>query len=123
MKHKNLRKIILFVFLYCATILLINLTFVIIMAPSWDSFLRVMVNLLTPTIPAICNLGPDTEDGFFKCSTSLGLVIFNIFAAILSYVLVFHNKLKLRYWIIFFVFLNILVQFFLRLKDVLYVNW
>lgn len=120
----NLRNLLIFSGIYLSIILLANFIYVLTIVPGFDGFMLTLNTLFhSPIALNMCNVWPmigQNTPAAKYCTYNFSFVLLNFYFAVVSYLLVFKHKLPVNYWIIAFIFLNILVLFFVRLKDFLY---
>lgn len=111
----NGRKIAIFAGVYLLIIVFSNFIYVLTLNPGFDSLMRVVINLSQSAL--VWNTTVSATAGI---SYYLGLVLLNIYFAVVSYFLVFKKNFSMMWWAIGFVILNLLIVVVLRLKDFLY---
>lgn len=120
----NFQNLLTFGGIYLLIILVSNFIYALTIVPGFDGFILTVNNLFqSSAAPTMCNIWPLSREitpGARYCTYNLGFVLLNIYFAIVSYLLVFKGKMPIKYWVIAFVFLNILILMFVRLKDYLY---
>lgn len=120
----NSHNILKFSGIYLLIIIVTNFIYALTIAPGFDGFIFTLSSLFNtaPTF-SVCNVVPLIDQIASKgayCTYNIGFISINIYLAVLSYFLIFKRKIPFKYWIIAFVFLNILFLMFIRLKDYLY---
>ena len=120
----NYKNIALFAATYISLTVLANLIFAIFITEDLWVGLRVLISWpmsLSIASPACLffPLNPFDHSQGLNCPPSWGLILYNLFFAALSSVLLFNKKLKFNHWIIAFAFLNVLMVFVFILKETL----
>lgn len=109
------RKIAIFAGVYLLTIIFSNFLYALTLNPGFDNLISVVINLGQPTLAWSSTTSVSAGITYY-----FGLVLLNIYFAVLSYFLVFKKNFSIKWWAAAFVVLNLLIVFVLRLKDYLY---
>lgn len=112
------RNIKIFIISYLVIFIGLNFILTVFLSPSTLNLEKIF-NGLNLSFLSCSQLPPDNHIIFSLCSSNLQLIAVNIYLATISYIGVFSRKLKYSYWIILFVFLNLLFAAVWALKDLL----
>lgn len=118
------KHILFFFFIYSILLLIFNLVFVLttqVSSERIEFLVRFPLSFSFSLMPCtIAKTGSFNLYGNITCATDFGVILLYTYLAVISFLLVFIGKLKFGYWIIGFIFFNLLVNYFLLLKDYLY---
>lgn len=108
-KHK---KLFLFVPTYILILFIINIVSLIFLIPNPSDGINLLGNFFTSFSISFlsCSL-------FLDCQSHLVVILFNLYLAVLSFYLIFFNKLKFKHWILAFIFISFVVISFLSIRD------